>query len=63
MHNECLQDEVNRLTERNELLGLERAKLVRRLNDMDLELRKLRNKKKMSFHLIRIKFNLFKPLP
>ncbi|BCB39957.1 hypothetical protein BCJMU51_4871 [Bacillus cereus] len=45
VHNECLQDEVNRLTERNELLGLERAKLVRRLNDMDLELRKLRNKK------------------
>lgn len=45
VHNEHLQGEVNRLAEKNELLGLERAELVKRLNDLELELRQLRNKK------------------
>ncbi|MBJ8054421.1 hypothetical protein JDS87_21340 [Bacillus cereus] len=45
VHNEHLQAEVNRLAEKNKLLGLERAELVKKLNDMDLELRRLRNKK------------------
>ncbi|AZV41551.1 hypothetical protein BAOM_0940 [Peribacillus asahii] len=45
LHNEQLQTEVNRLAEKNELLNLERAELVKKLNDMELELRRLRNKK------------------
>jgi len=45
VQNEHLQGEVNRLSQKNELLGLERAKLVKKLNDMELELRRLRNKK------------------
>lgn len=45
VHNEDLQDEVNRLANKNELLNLERAELVKKINEMELELRKLRNKK------------------
>ncbi|TBX50324.1 hypothetical protein E0M27_27870 [Bacillus mycoides] len=44
MRNEHLQGEVNRLVEKNELLSLERAELVKKLNDVELELRRLRNK-------------------
>jgi len=43
--NKELEDEVTRLTKKNETLGLERAELISKLNDMDLELRKLRSKK------------------
>lgn len=45
VHNEQLQGEVQRLAERNELLGLERSEFVKKLNDMDLELKRLRNRK------------------
>ncbi|MFZ3589602.1 hypothetical protein ACOI1C_10030 [Bacillus sp. DJP31] len=45
VHNEHLQDEVNRLAEKNELMASERVELVKKLNGMDLELRRLRNKK------------------
>ncbi|MDY8161899.1 hypothetical protein [Bacillus thuringiensis] len=45
VHNEHLQAEVHRLAEKNKLLGLERAELVKKINDMELELRRLRNKK------------------
>jgi hypothetical protein len=45
VHNEHLQGEVNRLSEKNELLGMERAELVKKINDMDNELTRLRNKK------------------
>jgi len=45
VHNEQLHSEVNKLAEKNQLLSLERAELVKKINDMELELRKLRNKK------------------
>jgi hypothetical protein len=45
LQNEGLEGEVNRLAEQKELWGLERAEFVQRLNDMELQLRRLRNKK------------------
>lgn len=45
-HNEQLQNEVNRLATKNDLLGLERTELVKKINDLELNLRKLRNKKR-----------------
>ncbi|HDR4695489.1 hypothetical protein ABR775_14585 [Bacillus cereus] len=45
VHNEHLQAEVHRLAEKNKLLGLERAELLKKINNMELELRRLRNKK------------------
>lgn len=45
IHNEHLQAEVNRLIVKNELLGMERIELVKNLNNIELELKKLRNKK------------------
>lgn len=44
VQNEYLQDEVHRLSEKNEVFSLERAQLVKKLNEMDQELRRLRNK-------------------
>ncbi|MGE8055856.1 hypothetical protein ACQKOD_18275 [Bacillus mycoides] len=45
VNNEYLQAEVHRLAEKNQLLGLERAELVKKINDMEVELRRLRNTK------------------
>ncbi|MGQ7056376.1 hypothetical protein ACUN3C_24355, partial [Bacillus cereus group sp. BceL245] len=45
VHNGYLQAEVHRLAEKNKLLDLERAELVKKINDLELELRQLRNKK------------------
>lgn len=45
VHNEQLQVEVNRLAKKNELMSLERAELVKKLNDIELEIRKIRNRK------------------
>ncbi|WP_044784325.1 hypothetical protein [Bacillus thuringiensis] len=45
VNNEYLQAEVHRLAEKNQLLGLERAELVKKINDMEVELRLLRNTK------------------
>jgi hypothetical protein len=44
VHNESLQAEVKRLFEKNELIALERINHVKKINEMELELRKLRNK-------------------
>ena len=49
MYNENLEKEVNLLTEKNHLLALERTELIKKLNSMELELRKLRNKKGNTF--------------
>lgn len=45
VYNEHLQDELNRVIEKNETLGAERLELVKRLNEAEIELRQLRNKK------------------
>ncbi|SDM41634.1 hypothetical protein [Bacillus sp. OK048] len=45
LQNEELRAEVNRLAEKIELLSLERNKHIKKLNDLELELRRLRNKK------------------
>ena len=45
VHNEYLQNEINRLTNKEEVWNLERSSLIKKLNAMDLELRQLRNKK------------------
>jgi hypothetical protein len=45
LQNEELNAEVNRLAEKIELLSLERANHIKRLNEMELELKRLRNKK------------------
>lgn len=45
VHNEHLQVELNRVSEKCELLGAERLELVKKLNEAEKELRQLRNKK------------------
>jgi hypothetical protein len=45
VYNEHLLTEVNRLIEKNEVLGLERAEFVKKFNAMELELRRFRNLK------------------
>jgi hypothetical protein len=45
LHNDYLQNEVRLLTEKKELLTLERIHLVNKINEMESELRRLRNKK------------------
>ncbi|WP_079523835.1 hypothetical protein [Solibacillus isronensis] len=45
VHNGHLQVELNRFSEKCELLGAERLELVKRLNAAEIELRQLRNKK------------------
>ncbi|HCG4536327.1 TPA: hypothetical protein NJY08_005187 [Salmonella enterica subsp. enterica serovar Typhi str. AG3] len=45
VNNEFLQEEVTRLEKKLDVMSLERIELIRKLNEVELELRRLRNKK------------------